>query len=173
MKIKACMMAALLCASACAQGADPEMFWFKNETVCAGANITVRSYCEVSHRDNAVRQVNSICTEQEVRIARSGRQLVKHDLLEHEPIGEDFHIASALRCVAAQGQHYLLISLDTGGNCSTCEIDGLMSLDGRWKRYGKQWRSAAAREQRAIRRAEARWWPQKPFSIENTVREPN
>lgn len=171
MKMKACMMVALWCVSASVYAADPEMFWFKNETACAGAKITVRSYCEVSHREHAGRQVNSLCTEQEVIIARPGKQLVKHDLLEHEPIGEDFHTASGLRCVATEGQHYLLISLDNGGNCSTCEINGLMSLDGQWKRYGKHWRSARASEQRAIRRGEARWWHQEPFWIKNTVRE--
>jgi len=55
------------CAAALA--AEPEMFWFKNETQCGEARITVRSYCEVSQRANAVVQVNNGCTEQELVIA--------------------------------------------------------------------------------------------------------
>jgi hypothetical protein len=66
---------------AAALAADPDMFWFKNETQCGDAKIVVRSYCEVSQRANAVVQANSGCTEQELVIAQPGKKTVKRDLL--------------------------------------------------------------------------------------------
>lgn len=154
------------------QAAEPDMFWFKNATECAGAQVTVRSYCEVSQHANAVQQRNTGCTEQQLVIARPGHKDVTRDLLEHEPVGDDFHVASSMRCVAAGKQHYLLVTLDTGGGCDTCELQAIVGLDGRWKRYGKQWQSTSAAEQRAIRQSESGWKQTSSYQITNTERDP-
>ncbi|RZT10050.1 hypothetical protein SAMN05216319_1501 [Duganella sp. CF402] len=169
---KKMISAALLWAcGAAAQAADPEMFWFKNETQCGDAKVVVRSYCEVSQRANAVVQVNSGCTEQELVITQPGKKPVTRDLLEHEPVGDDFHIASALRCVEAGKQRYLLVNLDTGGSCDTCELQAVVGLDGRWRRYGSKWKSTPASEQRAIRLREPSWHLAPRYPINNTVLE--
>lgn len=157
--------------AAAALATDPEMFWFKNETQCGDAKVVVRSYCEVSRRANAVVQVNSGCTEQELVITQPGKKPVTRDLLEHEPVGDDFHVASALRCVEAGKQRYLLVNLDTGGGCDTCETQALLTLDGRWKRYGNKWQSTPASEQRVIRLREPSWKLAPRYPINNTVLE--
>lgn len=169
---KRCALALLWLCGGAAQAAEPEMFWFKNATECASAQVTVRSYCEVSQHANAVQQRNTGCTEQQLVIAKPGHKDITLDLLEHEPVGDDFHVASSLRCVAAGKQHYLLVTLDTGGSCGTCELQALVGLDGRWKRYGKQWKSAPAAEQRAIRQGEPGWRQAPAYQITNTVRDP-
>lgn len=151
--------------------ADPDMFWFKNETQCGDAKVVVRSYCEVSAHANAVVQFNSGCTEQELVIAQPGTKAVKRDLLEHEPVGDDFHVASTLRCVQAGKQRYLLVTLDTGGSCDTCETQALLTLDGRWKRYGSKWQATPASEQREIRLREPSWKLIPRYPINNTVLE--
>ncbi len=67
------------CATAFA-GADREYFWFKNEPKCADAIVKVRSYCEVTFRPGAVIQSNSMCTAQEIRIARPGKKPIRQNL---------------------------------------------------------------------------------------------
>lgn len=166
------LSATLLCAcGGAAMAAAPDMFWFKNETQCGDAKVVVRSYCEVAQRTNAVMQVNNGCTEQELVIAQPGKKVVKRDLLEHEPVGDDFHIASGLRCVEAGTHSYLLVTLDTGGSCDTCEIQALLALDGRWKRYGSKWQSTPASEQHEIRLRESSWKRVPSYPINNTVLE--
>ena len=165
------LMALLWTACAAAQAADPEQFWFKNETECDGARVTVRSYCEVAHRAYATQQRNTGCVEQELVIAQPGKPVRKLDLLAHEPVEDDFHIASSLRCVAAGKQHYLLVTLDTGGNCDTCELQAVVGLDGRWKRYGGKWQATPAAEQRTIQQSEASWARLPSFDLPNNVRE--
>lgn len=166
-----CALALLWLCGGVAQAAEPDMFWFKNATECAGAQVTVRSYCEVSQHANAVQPRNAGCTGQRIVIARPGHKQVTRDLLEHEPVADDFHVASSLRCVAAGGQHYLLVTLDTGGSCDSCELQAVLGLDGRWKRYGKQWQSTSVAEQRAIRQSESGWRQAAPYQITNTVRD--
>ena len=165
------MLVALLTSGAIAHAAaDPEMFWFKNETECGGAKVAVRSYCEVSEHASAVNPRNAGCSEQQLVITRPGKPAITHDLLEHEPVGDDFHIASSLRCVAAGKEHYLLLTLSTGGSCDTCETQAIIGLDGRWKRYNGKW-SAPSAEEHAIRRSEADWKKTPAFDLPNTVRE--
>jgi hypothetical protein len=106
--------------------------------MCDGARIVVRSYREVSRHEHAVVPRNTACTEQELLIKPLGKPSIKLDLLEHEPLGDDFHIATALRCVATDKQHYLLIDLDTGGSCDTCAISAVTDSRGRWRQYGKR-----------------------------------
>lgn len=156
---------------AVAQAADPDMYWFKNETECGDAKVTVRSYCEVSQHTHAAEPHNTGCTEQELLITQPGKTTVTRDLLEHEPVGNDFHVASALRCVMASKQRYLVIRLDTGGSCDSCEISAILTLDGHWKRYGKQWQSTPVLERRAIRLREPAWMLEPSYMITNVMRE--
>jgi len=168
--MKTALLAALLACSAAAQAADPELFWFRNETRCGEARVTVRSYCEVAHRANAVEQRNTGCGEQQLVIEQPGKKVVKRDLLEHEPVDDDYHIASSLRCVEAGKQRYLLINMSTGGSCDTCELEAIVGLDGRWKRYGEKWTASAA-EQRDLRQSQGAWGKAPEFDLPNNIRE--
>ena len=60
---------------------------------------------------------------------------------------------------------------DTGGSCDTCETQALLTLDGRWKRYGNKWQSTPASEQRVIRLREPSWKLAPRYPINNTVLE--
>ncbi len=169
-RMKIILLAFLMTACGAAQAADPEQFWFKNETRCGEARITVRSYCEVAHNAYAVMQRNTGCVEQQLVIAQPGKKIISRDLLEHEPVEDDFHFPSSLRCVTAGQQRYLLIKMATGGNCDTCELEAIVGMDGRWKRYGEKWTASAA-EQRAISQSQATWYKQPAFDLPNNVRE--
>jgi hypothetical protein len=73
--------------------------------------------------------------------------------------------------VAVGRQYYLLLSLDTGGACETCETEAIMGLDGNWKRYGKHWQSIPATEQNAISKSEPGWRQVPVYLITNTMRD--
>jgi len=62
--------------------------------------------------------------------------------------------------------------MSTGGSCDTCELEAIVGLDGRWKRYGKKWAASAA-EQRDLRQSEATWHKEPVFDLPNNVRESN
>jgi hypothetical protein len=168
--MKTALLALLWAGSAAALAAEPESFWFRNETKCGEVRVTVRSYCEVAHRENAVMQRNTGCGEQQLVIEQPGKKVVKRDLLEHEPVEDDYHVADSLRCVSAGKQRYLVINMSTGGSCDTCELQAVLGLDGRWKRYGDKWTAGAA-EQRALRESEATWRKEPVFDLPNNVRE--
>lgn len=65
-------------------------------------------------------------------------------------------MADTLRCVPAGGRKYLHVQLSTGGSCNGCEIDGIMGLDGRWKRFGERWMAPKA-ERRNLEQAAGSW----------------
>jgi len=102
---KIILPAPLMAAHTVALAVDPEQFWFKNETQCGEARVTVRSYCEASHHANAVVQHNAGCVEQQLVIEQQGEKSVKRDLLEHEPVEDDYHFPSSLRCAACKQEN--------------------------------------------------------------------
>lgn len=161
-------VAALWSCCAGAMADDAPQFWFSSASDCGGARVTVRSHCEAA--SGGAGAAAASCTEQELVVVQPGRATVRRDLLEHEPVGDDFHLARTLRCVAAGPQPYLLIGLDTGGSCDGCEISAVLALDGRWKRYGRHWLAPAA-EQRLIRAHEAAWRTAPATAIVDGVRE--
>lgn len=152
-------------------GTDPEMYWFKNETACDDVKITVRSFCAITEREHATIQHNSLCTEQELVLENGRGEKKVLDLLEHEPSDDDTHIATGLRCVSAGQKHYLLVSMNNGGNCDTCENDAVIGLDGRWKRYGARWFSIKKLEKNQIEKQQRAWFKQSPLFISNTTRD--
>lgn len=154
MKMKSIVLAALCSCTALAQ-AD-EMSWYKHEMDCGGARVTVRTYCELNSGPGVVAERTKGCSRAEVLVSQAGRKPARGDLLQHEPVEDDFHFAETLRCVPAGGRHYLHVQLSTGGSCDTCEIDGIMGLDGRWKRFGERWMVAKA-ERRSLERAAGGW----------------
>lgn len=169
MKNKLILIATLLYSGASA--ASDGMQWFKNETTCRGASITVRSYCEESDHKEMVNPVNTMCTAQQLRIQVPGKKSMTFDLLKHETDRNNWHIARSLRCVSAANKPYLLISMGNGGSCDTCEVDGIMDMKGRWKRYGGRWLFATKSERTAIAAQEMIWYRQDDFSLNNMTRD--
>lgn len=154
MKMKLILLAALWPCTVLAQ-ADG-MSWYKHEMDCGGARVTVRTYCELNTGPGVVAERTVGCVRAEVQITQAGKKPVKGDLLKYEPVEDDFHFAESLRCVPAGGSQYLHVELSTGGGCDTCEIDGVMGLDGRWKRFGGRWMASRA-ERRILERAQGSW----------------
>lgn len=154
MKMKPILLAALWACAALAQ-AD-EMSWYKHEMDCGGARVTVRTYCELSSGSGVVVERTKGCARAEVQIVQPGKKPARGDLLQYEPVEDDFHFAETLRCVPAGGRKYLHVQLSTGGSCDTCETDGVMGLDGRWKRFGERWMASSA-ERRSLEQAQGKW----------------
>jgi hypothetical protein len=159
----------LMASGPCTAGDD--MFWFRNQTTCGGAAITVRSFCAESDHTGMVNPVNTMCAEQRLTIAFPDQKPVTIDLLKHESDGENFRVAKALSCVATPEKTYLMVGLDNGGNCNTCETDGVLSLLGRWKRYGKRWFSTPVEERTAIAARQTQWYRQESVRLTNMQRD--
>ncbi|NRR30292.1 hypothetical protein HSX11_08830 [Oxalobacteraceae bacterium] len=171
MKKNCLIWLALLAFGGKAAADEHEMFWFKNEMQCGVAKVVVRSLCEQSDPTRGVVPFNSLCSEQELRITQPGSKPVKLDLLARETDMENFKIVSSLRCGEAENKPYLYMMIDNGGNCDKCEIDAVIDLQGRWKRYDKRWLTKAAAERKAISKKEAEWFRQEPFYLQNITRE--
>ena len=138
--IRQCLaLAAFATCNLPAAGGEPaEMFWFKNEVQCTNEKIVIRSYCEVTFRENASVQVNHICSAQEILFqAPDGKQRTV-DLLKKEPWKGDMHVVNFLQCVPQTRQRYFLLRYGNGGNCDRCELEALLGRDGKWKRYGNK-----------------------------------
>jgi hypothetical protein len=132
-------LVALATANLNATSAEPaEMFWFINEVHCAGEKIVIRSYCEVTLRENASVQVNHICSAQEILFQGSDGKQRTVDLLKKEPWKGDMHVVNFLQCAPHTQHRYFLLSYGNGGNCDTCELQALLGRDGKWKRYGNK-----------------------------------
>jgi hypothetical protein len=159
----------LVCVAAFA-GSDEEYFWFMNEVTCGDAKVTVRSYCQESERDEALIHTNTMCTQQQLRIVRPGRQPVKRGLQALQ--GDENLLVKGLTCTSAGGTTYLYLGMDNGGNCDTCESDAILDLAGRWMRIGKRW-SASKAEKNRISRSTKAWRKQEYVLLTNTVRDPN
>jgi rRNA processing protein Gar1 len=157
----------LLCGNAASvfAASEPEMAWFKNEMVCAGTKVIVRSYC----KNEADEPVNSFCTKQGLILENLNKRKMIDNLLDKEPSRNDFHVVGLIRCVmGANEKPYLYVSLDNGGNCDNCEISAIMDLNGKWKRYDKHWYVSGA-ERKEISRRENDWFRQKSFLLKNKI----
>lgn len=142
--------------------ADEPMRWFKNDFSCKDTAITVLSYC----RDEPDQTYNSYCSKQEI-IFSNGDKKIRRNLLAKERVWQDdFHAVSSLRCVSTEKKSYLYIYLSNGGNCDWCEVFSVMSLNGKWKLYGRHW-YASKPERDAISRHEMEWFKQEPFYLKN------
>ena len=76
------LLLAVLCISGGvgeALAADPEVFWFKNETICADTRVTVRSSCAITYREHAAVQSNDLCGEQELILQRKYKKKLCND----------------------------------------------------------------------------------------------
>jgi hypothetical protein len=103
-------------------------------------------------------------------LERPGKKKIARNLLEKEPSRGYFHSVGLVRCVAGNSRNYLYLSLDNGGNCSGCENQALMDLDGNWKRYGNRWYARPAEKEDIARHHEA-WFKQESILLENKVRD--
>lgn len=161
---KAALAAMLWGACGVSLAQELELAWFKNDTTCDGATVTVRSHC-VPDEGMAV---NHQCGSQELVIARAGAKPVTVDPQRYEGKSDENRIAVALRCVAAGKRSYLELTIANGGSCPTCERFGLIGMDGRWKRYGAAWKNVPTAERREIGRAEPQWRAVPWYAINNT-----
>lgn len=143
-----------------------DMAWFKNESMCGDMKVTIKSYCRIEPNE----PINSICTQQTLVLERSGAKKITRDLLEKEPSRGYFHVVSATRCVAGDARKYLYLSLDNGGNCSGCESQAIMDLNGNWRLYGDRW-YAHPIERKEIRRHRNSWFKQESILLENKVKD--
>lgn len=151
--------------------ADPEVFWFKNETTCADTKVTVRSSCAITYREHASVQSNDLCGEQELILQRDGEKKITRRLLEHEPWHGEYHLVTNLRCVAIDKKYYLLASISNRGSCEDCETTAILDLNGKWKRYGERWYATPKSERAQILKHEKSWYSQEYFRLTNTVPE--
>jgi hypothetical protein len=144
--------------------AQENMHWYKNETACADVAVTVRSYCK---RDEDL-SMNSFCTKQQLTLkSADGKLIEKNNLLEKEPPSKEFHVLGSIRCVNGRDDKpYLYMIFDNGGNCDACEIDALMDLNGKWKKYDKKW-FVSGSEKREIQKRSENWFKAKSFYLEN------
>lgn len=143
---------------------EEDMRWFKNEIVCADTKVTIRSYC----RNEGEQPVNSLCTKQTLILEKLDGTKTSRNLLDKEPSRGGFHAVGLIRCVKSENKHYLNLTLDNGGNCSTCELDAVTDLNGKWKRYGQRW-YASASERDDIAKHEQGWLKQEPFLLKNKI----
>jgi hypothetical protein len=151
-----------------AVAAEDEMRWYTNEMTCANVTVTVtvQSYC----KNNDDVSTNSFCTMQKM-ILKSGdrKAIVKKNLLEKEPARNEFHALSTLRCVTGrEDKNYLYMTLDNGGNCDDCEINAVMDLQGKWKRYDRKWFVSGAEKQEITKRS-AGWFKAEAFYLNNKI----
>jgi len=165
-------VAAFATFSLSAAGAEPaEMFWFKNEVQCAGEKIVIRSYCEVTFRENASVQVNHICSAQEIVFRAPDGKRRTVDLLEKEPWKGDMHVVNSLQCVPHAEPRYFLVGYGNGGNCDTCELEALLGSDGKWKRYGNKSLPMSRAEKTDIDAHLAQWQQAPSVQITNTAKD--
>lgn len=142
------------------------MAWFKNELMCGDTKVTIRSYC----RNEPNAPINSLCTMQTLILERSGTRKIMRDLLEKEPSQGYFHAVSSVRCVASDTRKYLYLSLDNGGNCTGCESQAFMDINGNWKLYGNRW-YAHSTERKEILRHRDSWFKQESILLENKAKD--
>ena len=152
--------------AAAAAAPASEYFWFKNDMQCAGAKVSVRSYCEsTAPREGEVHR-NSMCTEQQLLIEAPGKKKIRRNLLEHKR--RDYLVAWRLTCTRSGNTPYLYVGLANGGNCESCESDAVLDLSGRWVHDGHRWFAGGA-VQRAIQGHEHAWYKQDYLHLTNTV----
>lgn len=132
-----------------------DMHWFKNELNCSDVKVTVYSYCQKEENTT----MNSFCSQQKITFDNAnGSQIKKENLLDKEPVRRNFHVLGSMRCVFGENQKpYLYMILDNGGNCDACEIDAVMDLQGRWKRYDRKW-LVSGKEKLDIKKRENDWF---------------
>lgn len=165
-------LAALAAFSLSAVSAETnEMFWFKNEVQCAGEQIVIRSYCEITFRENASVQVNHICSAQEIFFQAPGGRHRTVDLLKNEPWKGDMHVVNFLQCVPSAQHRYFILRYGNGGNCNTCELEALLGRDGKWKRYGNKSFPMSRTEKADIDTHLPRWQQLPLVHITNTVKD--
>ena len=150
---------------------DPEVYWFKNETTCADAKVTIRSSCAITYREHASVQSNDLCGEQELVLQKIGERKIIRNLLENEPWHNEYHLVTSLRCVSIDKDNYLLLSISNGGNCADCETNAILDFKGKWKRYGSRWYATPKSEKARILKSEESWYKQSSFRLTNTVPE--
>ena len=159
------------CSLSAAGGEPAEMFWFKHEVQCAGENIVIRSYCEVTFRENASVQVNHICSSQEILFqAPDGKQRTV-DLLKKEPWKGNMHVVNFFQCVPDTQHRYFLLRYGNGGNCDTCELEALLGRDGKWKRYGNKSFPMSRVEKADIDAHLTQWQHVPAVQITNTIKD--
>lgn len=163
----------VLSIQACAQPKQ-DWQWFVNQTTCAGHQITVRMKCDALDHNNGWHR---FCGEQQIIFTDSKHQVIKKDLGEKDDLIPDGprHLG-VIRCVDQTNQSnpidepgYLLMLFDNGGNCDTCEIDGVMDLEGNWKRYGNTWFTKSKLERQKIKALD--WDKYQEFYISNKTLE--
>jgi hypothetical protein len=170
--IQQCVAVAAFATFSLSAAEPAEMFWFKNEVQCAGEKIVIRSYCEVTFRENASVQVNHICIAQEILFQASDGKQRTVDLLKKEPWKGDMHVVNSLQCVSHTQHRYFILSYGNGGNCATCELEALLGGDGKWKRYGNK-SFPTSRAEKADIDAHLTQWQQAPsVQITNTAKDP-
>lgn len=143
-----------------------DMHWFNNEMSCAGTKVTVQSYC----KNDDDRLINTFCTRQKMILQdANGKEIVKSNLLEKEPARKEFHVLGSMRCVSGKDDKpYLYMILDNSGNCDACEINAIMDLNGKWKRYDKKWFVSGV-EKRAIQKHSKDWFKSEAFYLKNKI----
>ena len=165
-------LAAFATFSLSAASAEPaKMFWFKNEVQCAGEKIVIRSYCEVTFRENASVQVNHICSAQEILFRAPDAKQRTVDLLKKEPWKGEMHVVNSLQCIPHSKHRYFLLSYGNGGNCDTCELEALLGSDGKWKRYGNKSFPMSLAEKADIDAHLMEWQRARSVQITNTVKD--
>lgn len=144
-----------------------DMHWYKNEIRCAEVKITVYSECQ-NAPDLAK---NTACFNQKIEFNHpDGRQYKKNRLLEREPVRGNYHALSSIRCAAeTEGEPYLYMILDNGGNCDDCEIDAVMNLRGQWMRYDRKWLTqGGVRRDIAMRQDD--WFKMEAVYLKNKIK---
>lgn len=161
---------ALAAAASAAQGApEPAYNWYKNEVRCGEARVLVHSYCEESSHAGQVVKSNSVCGSQMLTIERPGRKAAVRDL--HARRFREHLTASKVTCARSGDQYYLYMHLDNGGNCSTCEAQDIIGLDGRWRMVRNRW-LIHGEEKRRITSELPAWLKQEGVWLRNTERDP-
>lgn len=140
-------------------------FEVRRSMVCHGTNIEVRSICGKSSEAGA----NYSCTEQRISVRNKQGPSISRDLLEKESM-DNYHIATSMRCVAADAKPYIFILLDNGGNCDDCEVAGLIDMNGKWVYYGDRW-FVPASERKQVSKAEGRWLLTHPVPLTDKAAE--
>lgn len=145
--------------------ATQDLHWYKNEMLCEGVKITVRSFCE----DEPNLDVNTFCTAQSMSLEKNSEKIEIKNILKHEPVGGNYHSLWTIGCVVApDNTPYLILGLANGGNCIGCELDAIIGLDGKWKQYGKKW-FVTGTEKLRISKNKKNWITKENFLLKNKI----
>jgi hypothetical protein len=144
--------------------------WYKYETTCADYKIKVRTSC---HSPNLKEEWHSSCGYQEIKITNSKNQSVTKDVHEKDNLlPDEARLLSVLRCaIAPDKTPYILMLIDNGGSCDTCELGGEMDLHGNWKSYGDKWYNTSAAERKKINKLD--WHKFKEHFIRESILDEN